>query len=508
MFAESPLTAAARCLRVSWRTGIWRRLSAGPRALARLAVAPAPLAVLPALNAAANPTGLAWRDARVRLDWTSAEDAVGRVAGGLAAMGVGAGDRVMLAMPNRVEYLVCWFALFRLGATAVHAPYDATKSELAHLVATANPRIAISHRAIAGVACVDLDAGYEDLLDNAPIGPRRIRTAPSVVFTSGTTGRPKGAVRDFGSLGPLELVRILDRLPLAIDERHLLVGRLYHSAAQAFALLVASLGGGIVIHERFDAEAIWAALGEARITSMFLVPTMIRRLLAVDGSAPAGFRALISGAGPFAQALRAEAIARFGPARVFDFYGATELGWVTTCDGHEMTARPGTLGRPLGGQHLEIRSPDGEPLPAGEVGMVWVANGQTFSGYLGRDASDGRVTCEDLGHLDADGYLYLAGRARDMVVSGGVNLYPAEIEAVIQAHPAVIEVAVVGAPDADWGERLVAFVVGDVDFGLLEAFVRERLVGAKVPRDWRAIDALPHTATGKVKKAVLRAAID
>lgn len=507
MIAESPLAIATRGVRVGWRTGLWRHLRAGPAPLLRLALAPSPLAVLPDLHAAATPDALAWADRDQALDWAEAADAVARVAGGLAAMGIGARDRVLLAMPNRVEYLVAWFALFRLGATAVHAPYDATDSEMAHLVATAGPRLAIATRAVPCCATVDVDTGFARLRESAPLPARRVQGGDSVVFTSGTTGRPKGAVRDFARLGPMELLRILDRLPLATDERHLVVSRLYHSAAQAFVLLVASLGGAVHLRGRFDAEATWADLARESITSVFMVPTMIQRLLAVDGRPPACLRALVSGAGPFAQPLREAAIARFGPGRIFDFYGATELGWVTTCDGHEMQARPGTLGRALGGQRLEIRDDAGRALPPDTVGTVWVQNGQTFSGYLGRGESDGWVTCEDLGRLDADGYLYLHGRARDMVVSGGVNLYPAEIEGVLQQHPAVAEVAVVGAPDPEWGERLVAFVVGDVAPTDLQTFARAHLVGSKVPRDWRVVDALPRTATGKVKKAILRAGL-
>lgn len=506
---ENPIHIAHRTVRVGLRTGLWRLIAAGPLPLARLALSPSPLAVLPAVHAAATPHRLAWIDARQRLTWRQVDAAINRVAGGLAAMGIGPGQRVLIALPNRVEYLLTWFALLRLGATTAHAPYDATPAEMTHLCATARPRLAVAQAPIAGVPTICLGSAFDALCASPPLRRRpTARQGESVVFTSGTTGAPKGAVRDFARLGPIECLRILERLPLATDERHLVIGRLYHSAAQAFALLVMSLGGTLVLQPRFDAAAVWRTLAAERITSLFAVPTMIRRLLAIDHPVPASLRAIVSGAGPFDAATRAAAIRRFGPSRVYDFYGATELGWVTTCNGAEMQARPGTVGRPLAGQAVSIRGADGSPCPIGAIGTVWVRNAQTFSGYVGADPSTGWTTCEDLGRLDADGYLYLAGRARDLVVSGGVNLYPAEIEAVIAQHPQVREIAVVGTPDPDWGERLVAVVVGDAPFEALQDFARARLVGAKVPRDWRRLDALPRTATGKVRKAALRAQIE
>jgi long-chain acyl-CoA synthetase len=240
---------------------------------------------------------------------------------------------------------------------------------------------------------------------------------------------------------------------------------------------------------------------------------MIRRLVELPTSLPTPeLRALISGASEFPEALRRAAIDRFGAPVIHDFYGATELGWVTLIDGTEMLARPGSVGRPLPGQAVAILDRSGRELPVGETGLVYVRNEQTMSGYLGdAKATDETrrgawITVEDLGRVDRDGYLYISGRERDMVKSGGVNLYPVEIEEVIGQHPNVRDVAVIGLPDPEWGERLAAVVVprGDLDPPDVEAFARERLASVKVPKEWHVVDELPRNPTGKTLKRELR----
>jgi fatty-acyl-CoA synthase len=339
-----------------------------------------------------------------------------------------------------------------------------------------------------------------------------------VVYTSGTTGRPKGAARDYTSYGLVELSRVLERLPLRVGERHLMVAPLYHSGGQAFALLESALGATLYLRKHFDAEDALRSLSAFGIESVFLVPTLIQRLLELPEPFWARWpvprlRAVISGAAPFPQALRERAMARFGAQAVYDFYGATELGWVTLARGDEMLERPGTVGRPLPGQQVRIRGERGEELPASAIGTIWVRNEQTMEGYLNEAQADtdarrdGWVTVDDLGRMDDDGYLYLAGRARDMVISGGVNIYPAEIEDVLARHAGVREAAVVGVPDEDWGERLVAVVALfdlDLETAELERHAREHLASFKVPRQWEVVEELPRNPTGKVLKGTLR----
>lgn len=222
-------------------------------------------------------------------------------------------------------------------------------------------------------------------------------------------------------------------------------------------------------------------------------------------------RALISGAAPFDEALRLRAIDRFGASAVFDFYGATELGWVTLVDGHEMLDRPGSLGRSIPGQEIAIMDDEGRRRPAGEIGRVYTRSAQAMSGYLNDTAATERsrhgpwLTVDDLGYLDDTGALFLTGRDRDMVITGGVNVYPVEVENALVHHPGIDELAVVGLPDAQWGESLTAVYVGPDTLVPedVRAWACERLSAYKIPRRWERVDALPRNPTGKVLKREL-----
>ncbi len=499
--------------------------------------------MLHALHASTHPARVAIVDARRSLTYADANAEINQLANALrATAALSPGDAIAIAIENRAEYLVAWFAAMRLGVRVVHAGSHATAEELLHMARRSGARVFIASDATIAAARVvqaqlperdvrivtcsplvprDGERSYESLVEN---GDTRFPSTngargESVVFTSGTTGAPKGALRDFSVFGPQELARILDRLPLAFGDRHLVAGPLHHSAPQIFALLHSALGGTLYLSPRFDAEATLRALSERRIHSVFLVPTMLRRILdlpeTVQRAAPTPeLRAVIVGSSEFGHDLRREAIARFGPRHVFDFYGATELGWVTLVRGDEMLARPGTVGRPLAGQEVRILDDRGTALPPRVPGVIAVRNAQTMLGYV-RDAratEDARrgewCTVEDIGWLDGDGYLYLSGRAQDMVKSGGVNVYPAEVERVLAEDPQVREVAVIGVPDREWGERLVAVVVpksGAFDPASAKNRARVRLSPAKVPREWHAIEELPRNANGKVLKAQLRA---
>ena len=329
-------------------------------------------------------------------------------------------------------------------------------------------------------------------------------------------------VNTIGTIGPLELSRLLDGLGARAGERHLVVAPLYHSAAQAFTLLHTALGATIHLLPRFDASDALRAMRAHEITSTFMVPTMIRRLVELPEEewaqgAPSALHALVSGAAPFPHALRERAAARLGARNIFDFYGATELGWVTLARGDEMLARPGTVGRALPGQEIGVFDEGGARLPPGEVGVIHVRSPQRMTGYLRDDeatqaAARGEwLTVDDLGHLDADGYLYVGGRARDMIISGGVNVYPQEAENVLTMHPKVADVAVIGVPNEDFGEEVKA-VIEPADWGAhddalaeeLITYCRERLSHVKCPRSVDFMEALPRHPTGKLYKRLLR----
>jgi fatty-acyl-CoA synthase len=493
-----------------------------------------------AIHAIHTPNRPALVDARGTRTYAEVDRAINRAAHAFRdELGIGRGDAVAIAAENCAEYVITWFALMRLGARAVHASYRSQPAELEYLVGHAGLRaILVSDasldaasevarsRSRLSVITVGARTGnairFDDLLARArssdlPQTPARHEGSESIVYTSGTTGKPKGAVRDFARFGVVEGARVLERLPFRIGDRHLVVAPLYHSAAQAFALIHSALGATIYLHSHFDAEAALNELSRSRIHSVFLVPTMIRRIVelpeAVRAKLPTPeLRALVSGASEFPEALRRAAIDAFGAPVVYDFYGATELGWVTLIDGKEMLERPGSVGRPLPGQAVAIFDRQGRELPVGETGLVYVRNEQTMSGYLGDTAATDEtrrgpwVTVEDNGRVDADGYLYISGRERDMVKSGGVNLYPVEIEEVIAHHPGVRDVAVIGLPDPEWGERLAAVIVprGPLDPADIERFARTKLASVKVPKEWHLVSELPRNATGKTLKRELR----
>jgi len=466
------------------------------------------------------------------LTYAEMNTAIDRVAHLLDGLGVQKGDRVLLCLENRHEYLLAWFALFRIGASTIHASYRSTTDELEYLiehsgaslgVVSSQTREAAKSAATEDFIFVDVDAD-PDCIDFARwrgesdrefVSGKSDGAGENVVYTSGTTGNPKGATRDFASFGIVELSRLLKELPVQFGDRHLVVSPLYHSAAQAFTLIHTALGATVYLHSHFEPERVLETLQRHLIHSMFMVPTMIRRTLSLEAEVlealnPPAFRMLISGAAPFPHDLREQAAAYFGEEAIFDFYGATELGWVTLISGPEMMLKPSSVGRPLDGQEIRIRA-DAADLPVGEVGKIYVKNAQTMGGYLhDQDATDRTrlgdwMTVDDLGWVDADGYLYLAGRDRDMIISGGVNIYPVEIEEVLARHEGVQDVAVIGLQHDEWGEELAAVIVSDADDDELENFARERLSGHKIPRRWFRVDALPRNPTGKVLKRELRA---
>jgi fatty-acyl-CoA synthase len=284
--------------------------------------------------------------------------------------------------------------------------------------------------------------------------------------------------------------------------------------------MMMTLGASLVVADHFDAEEVLATIEREAVTSAFMVPVMLARLCSLDPAVrkrydTSSLRWILSGAAPLPTDTARRFQEAFGPI-LWNFYGATETGLVTLAGPEDHSARPGTVGRPLAGNEIRILGDDGQPLPTGEVGELYVRNSMLISEYHDdQDATRGAMregffSVGDLASLDQDGYVYLASRVHDMVISGGVNIYPAEIEDHLHLHPEVAEAAVVGVPDEEWGERLKAFVVRRPGSQLsAEAVVqhcREGLADFKRPREVVFIDALPRNPTGKVLKRELRTA--
>lgn len=300
---------------------------------------------------------------------------------------------------------------------------------------------------------------------------------------------------------------------------HLVTGPLYHAAPLGFALAAALAGAPVAVMPRFDAAQTLRLLTALRASSTHLVPTMLRRCLALPGAEraafdPAHLRCTLHGAAPIGREEKARLLDWWGPS-LTEYWGSSEVGVITLADVGAWRARPGTVGRPLEPWTVTAEGDEG-PLPPGQVGRLIATHGSgqrrfRYRGDPARTAAvqpvPGRFATGDLGWLDEEGFVYLAGRADDVILSGGVNVYPAAVEAALAAHPSVIEAAVVGLPDPEWGEIVAAALVtrGSLEAGELSDWCRHRLPAAARPRRLLRLEGLPRNAGGKVERVVLRA---
>ena len=342
--------------------------------------------------------------------------------------------------------------------------------------------------------------------------------AAVVVYTSGTTGKPKGAVRKFPKDTIQAAMRFINETPMRVDDVHLVACPLYHSTAFGFLSLSHLLGATAVLMDEFKAEPFLELVQRYSVTSTAMVPTMLHRVLELPEEVrnrydTRSLRIVFAGGAPLPARLAIDFMDAFGDV-IYEFYGATETGLVTLAKPEDLRAAPGTIGKAIPGNDIRLLDDRKRDVPTGEVGELYVKNKLLVAGYHKDEAAtlssmvDGYFSVGDLARRDRDGRYFIEGRKRDMVISGGVNVYPAEVEGVLEQHPDIGEVAVVGVPDREWGERVRAFVVpragATLDEGELKAFARERLAGPKVPRDFVVIDALPRNPTGKVLKRELR----
>jgi fatty-acyl-CoA synthase len=495
------------------------------------------------LHALADPLRPALVAGDLRLSYGELEARINRLTHGLRALGVGPGDRVGALMHNRAEYVELNAALAGLGATSVQIGYRLKGAEVAYLLENSGARALVFQASLSSTvdgALAELKVGaidrarciaigdapgfrsYDELLASGdPNAPARVPGAGVggvMVYTSGTTGRAKGASRDFRKMGLEPVLSFVSQFPLRHDERHLVVCPLYHSAAPAFVMLTMAVGGCCVMLEKFDAEEALRTIERERITSSLMVPTMYARLAALPKETlrrhdTSSLRWLMSGAAPLPTEVARKVEDQFGPI-LYNFYGATETGLVTLAKPGEHTARPGTIGRAIGGNSIRLLDAEGRDVPVGQVGELYTRNDMLMDGYYGNEQAtqeasrEGFISVGDLAYCDADGYYYLADRKTDMVISGGVNIYPWEIEQRLHEHPAVHEAAVVGVPDAEWGESLVAFVVlgagQQASADELIEHVRQKLADYKRPRRVLFVEALPRNPTGKVLKRELK----
>jgi long-chain acyl-CoA synthetase len=364
--------------------------------------------------------------------------------------------------------------------------------------------------------------GPNDPLEGAPADPVAYRwpVAWPVLYTSGTSGRPKGVVHN-ATAAPELMEMTQDGLAgmwgYREDDIHLAAGPMYHAGPWGYANSTLYMGGTVVLMERWDASRFLELVESERVTTTFLTPAHMIRLLELPPEEwhrrdLTSLRHVIHAGAPCPVPVKQRFIEALPQTEVWELYGASE-GGATRVSSSEWVARPGTVGLPWPGVGIAIRGRDsGDPLPTGEDGVVWVTPARGTFEYHNDPAktasawNDGAFSVGDIGHLDDDGFLYLTDRASDLVIRGGVNIYPREVEEVLHQHSGVIDCAVFGVPDARNGEELIAVVEAQAGVSIddLRDHLRERVAEFKVPRDMRLTDALPRDPNGKVVKRLLR----
>jgi len=467
-----------------------------------------------------------------------------RLSNAVRALGLRDGDVVAFLLRNEPAFFEVALGVEQAGMYRVPINTHLTPAEVAYIVRDSGARVLVASDDLAGALDPVPDelvehrfavgapvAGWQDygawLAAADPGAPACRRAGATMGYTSGTTGAPKGVRRPLTGVVPEELVPVMMNIMMRpfgfrpLDGVHLVMAPLYHSAPNTFAVNSLHLGHTVVLQPRFTAESFLVAVAEHRVTSSHLVPTHFHRLLdlpepARDAADVTSLEIVISAGAPFPSSLKARALDWLGPV-VWEYLGSTE-GMVSVISPTEALAHPGSVGRPA---DVKLLGEDGEPVADGEEGLIHFPAGHPPFRYHNapeKTAStvraDGYATAGDVGRLDADGYLYLVDRRVDLIISGGVNVYPAEVEQCLGEHPVVEDAAVVGMPDPEWGQRVVAVVqltegnhVGEEVSAELDAHCRASLTGAKCPRHYEFVEALPRTETGKLLRRVLRDAL-
>ena len=475
------------------------------------------------------------------------------IAGGLAALGVKQGDSVGILMRNDIAFLESAYAVMTLGAYAVPINWHFKPDEVAYVVKDSGARVLIGHADLlhgltgvipAGVTVLSLSPPPE-IVTTYRVDPAQCAASPgmidfdgwlarqtpydgpalpqpqNMIYTSGTTGHPKG-VKRFAPTpeqnASLEAMRALI-YGLKPGVRALLPGPLYHSAPNAFGLRAGRLGDLLVIMPRFDPEEFLQIIDEQKIDNVFTVPTMFTRLLKLPESVRKSYdlsslRHIIHAAAPCPADVKRAMIEWFGPV-IFEFYGSTESGAVTFANSEDALKKSGTVGKISPGAELRFIGDDGQILPQGEIGEIYsrIAANPDFTYHNKPEKRaeidrDGFITSGDVGYVDADGYVFICDRKRDMVISGGVNIYPAEIEAVLHGLSGVHDCAVFGIPDEEFGEALMAVVEpqpgAQLDVAAIREHLKVALAGYKVPKHIDIQKNLPREDSGKIFKRRLR----
>lgn len=435
-----------------------------------------------------------------------------RLARAYQALGVEQDDMVTVALPNGIDFIEAAVAIWKLGATVQPISAKLPQVERQAVIDLAKPSLIVGLPATETAPCAQVPAGFEPepTVSDGPL-PDRIAAHWKAPTSGGSTGRPKLIV----AADPSTVDTAAQRAPLV----QLVPGPLYHNGPFIMAMRGLFAGDHLVIMKRFDAEHALQLMHEHRVGFAMMVPTMMQRIWRLGAEVRERYnldsleRILHLGA-PCPPWLKEAFIEWLGPERVHELYAGTEAQGVTTITGTEWLQHRGSVGKPVGGTVIRILDERGNELPTGEVGEVFMmpagGQGSTYK-YVGAEARarDGYESLGDMGYVDADGYLYLADRRTDMIVSGGANVYPAEVEAAVDAHPAVRSSAVIGLPDEDLGQRIHAIVdIADQDLEApaLLAHLSDHLARYKIPRTLEFVREPLRDDAGKVRRTALRKA--
>ncbi len=471
---------------------------------------------------------------------------VNRLAHGLRAHGAAPGDRIVWCGPNSLETIAVIHAARKAGLVAVPLSYRFTAEEMAYVIDNSDatlvvcdaeyaPLIASVRDQLPSVGALvaycataaptpipDGFVAWDALLANQPEtepeSPDASAVGAQMLYTSGTTGKPKGALRT--TTNAQVVFALLGELGFQMgNEVHITTGPMYHSGPLAFVSLNHSAGSPIVVLRRFDPEAWLNAVKLHQVTNTFSAPTQLKRLVSLPDDVLAtadcsSMRCLIANAAPVPYALKQEVIAKLGDGFLFEVYGSTEMGIITVLRPEDQLRKPGSCGKPYGGIEFRIMRDDGTLADPGEQGELFMSTGLAMDGYHRTDErlaeiEDGRwKSVGDIAYADDEGYLHICDRKKDMIISGGVNIYPAEIEAILHGFPTVMDVAVFGIPDDEWGESVYCIVQArtgvTLDLDELRSFAEANMAKYKVPRGWEVRGELPRTDAGKLLKRVLR----
>lgn len=456
------------------------------------------------------------------MTFSEVQERARRIAGMLARGGLQSGDRIAIYSRNRPEVIEIATAASRSGIIPVPVNALLTENEVSFLLEDSGARWLFTDSAAELRPPIERIVTFGDAFERTLAEADPVEVADHVLtrpmhYTSGTTGSPKGVY--VAPVDPDRAARVsgafIDTWALAHDDVHLVCSPLAHSAPLRFSVRTLEAGGAVVVQERFDPETTLAAIELFAVTSLFMVPTHLERILALGRKKIARFdlstvRLLAHAGAPIHEEVKRAVLDVFPPNSVWEFYGSTE-GQATRISTPEWLRKPGSVGQAYPGTKIYVMDEDFNKVPAGSTGQIWILDPQAeeweYWGDPGKTSTawrDGAFTVGDLGYLDDDGYLYLSGRVDDTIISGGVNVYPAEVEQVLATHPAISEVLVFGAPSDEWGQEVRAQIVlapgASLDDARLVQWCESRLAPFKRPKQVEIVASIPRTSTGKPKR--------